>query len=140
LQLVTTSAGSVAFWLEGGSIFARGLNKEGCPATPAYAVGKGKWLDVDSAGKGAAAAWVDKKDRLVAVRVEPDGKPAGEGLVVTSNLPVLDPPSIATAGKRLAFAWTEAMSEQKNTKRIVLRTLELGCLPGDAKNKDKDEE
>ncbi|HEY4118213.1 MAG TPA: hypothetical protein VGM56_10165 [Byssovorax sp.] len=129
LNLVATKGGSVALWQEGEEIYARGLDAGGCPRSPRFDVGKGSFLRVEPAGEGVLAAWVTG-DKLVAAKLDAKGAPPASGVeVAVAPGGVKDAPSIAAAGTRAAFAWSEAMGPTVATRRGMLRTLDLACLP-----------
>ena len=76
------------------------------------------------------ASWVSPEGKLVAAKLAPNGKPSEKGLEIAEAIGgVKDPPSIALAGARAAFTWTEAMGPSVSTRRLVLRTLDVACLP-----------
>ncbi len=131
LLMTRTAGGAVVVWLDGTTIHARGIDASAKPVTPPYVVGTGKWPALESLGEGAVVAWVGRgkaDEQLLVARLDKQGAPAAKGLVA-ADVVVKDPPSIAVAGARLAFAWTEVMSTTVSTKRAMLRLLDASCLP-----------
>lgn len=131
LTLVSTPAGAIALWMEGEMILSRALDGQARPSSPTWVVGKGRWASLAAAGDGALATWVgadQELDKLLVVRLGKDAAPAGKGLRAGESA-VKDVPAVAIAGDRAALAWMEVMGPAVSTKRAVLRTLQLSCLP-----------
>jgi hypothetical protein len=134
LAMAPTSKGAIALWVEGTEIIARALDKAARPMGPAYKVASGRWATIASAGEGAIVAWVGHdgraEDQLLAVRLGPDGVPSAKGLSVTDGTnAVKDPPSVAGAGPRVGFGWAEPMGATIASKRAMLRSIDIRCLP-----------
>jgi hypothetical protein len=130
LVLASTSSGSVAVWLEGTDLRARAVGAKGCPTGPIFNVGHGASPRAIAIEGGVLVSWVSPEGKLVAAKLAPGGQPSDKGLEI-AEAPggVKDPPAIALAGSRAAFAWTEAMGPSVSTRRLVLRTLDVACLP-----------
>ncbi|HVY44761.1 MAG TPA: hypothetical protein VHB21_02735 [Minicystis sp.] len=130
LTLTATSAGSVAVWLDGGALRARGVDARGCPTSPIHEVGNGTWPRAVALTGGVLVAWVTPEGKLVAARLDAKGRPGEKGILV-ADAPggVKDPPAAGFGGGRAAFAWTEAMSPTVATRRMVLRTVDPACIP-----------
>jgi hypothetical protein len=130
LVLSSTPGGSVAVWLEGTELRARAIGPKGCPTGPIFSVGHGGSPRAIAIEGGVLAAWISPEGKFVAAKIAPSGKPSEKGLEIAEAVGgVKDPPSIALAGGRAAFAWTEAMGPSVATRRLVLRTLDVACLP-----------
>jgi hypothetical protein len=130
LVLASTAGGTVAVWLEGTDLRARAVGPKGCPTGPLFNVGKGSSPRAISIDGGVLATWVAPDGKLVAAKLGPNGQPPEKGLEIAEAVGgVKDPPSIALAGGRAAFVWTEAMGPSVSTRRLVLRTLDVACLP-----------
>lgn len=133
VRLTRVKGGSLLTWLEGGKIFARKLDSKGKPSGNIVLVGAGKHPAVVNAGDAAIVAFVTKvgevDDQLVAVRVSDAAAVSAQGVRVSdAKTAVLDPPAMATAGDRLAVAWTEVMGPTIQSKRAWLRVLDAACL------------
>ena len=114
----------------GLALRARAIGPKGCPTGPLFNVGNGSSPRAISIEGGVLASWVAPDGKLVAAKLGPNGQPAEKGLEIAEAVGgVKDPPSIALAGARAAFTWTEAMGPRGSTRRLVLRTLDVACLP-----------
>lgn len=130
LGLATTATGATAIWVEGGFVHARALDASGCPASPIWKLAEGRFAQITSLGDTAIVAWVTGDGRLVAARLGPTGAAAARGLEASEgSTGVKDPPSVTVFGNKIAFGWSEVMSPAISTKRLVLRILDLACLP-----------
>jgi hypothetical protein len=130
LALVSVPGGAVAIWVEGTAVHARGVGPKGCPNGPAFDVGQGTWPRAVAIEGGVLVSWVSEKGKLVAAKLSPKGAPPEKGLEIAEAVGgVKDAPAMALAGSRAAFAWTEAMGPSVSTRRMVLRTLDVDCLP-----------
>lgn len=135
LSLVATPSGALALWLEGDTIVARALSKQARPTSAPVVVAKGaRWPDIVPMGDGALVVWIGKEGKsdgqLLSVKISATGAPSEKGLVLSDEgHSVKDAPAVGVAGSRAAYAWTEVMSATVSTKRALLRTIEVACLP-----------
>lgn len=135
LSLIALPSGAIALWIEGDMIVARALGKSAGPLGPPKVVAKGaRFIAATSLAAGALVAWIGKEGKadgqLAAVKLSADASPSSKGLILTDEgHAVKDPPAVAVTGARAAFAWTEVMSATVSTKRALLRTVEVACLP-----------
>src|SRR5262249_26853402 len=104
---------------------------KGCPASPIYDVGTGTSPRVAATEGGVLVAWISPQNKLVAVKLDAKAHPPEKGLEIADAAPagVKDPPAVAIAGSRAALAWSEAMGPGVSTRRMVLRTVDVSCLP-----------
>jgi hypothetical protein len=131
LTLGATATGAIALWMEGETILARALDAQAKPSSPTWVIGKGRWASLAATDEGALVSWVgadQELDKLVLVRLGKDAAPAAKGLRVGESA-VKDPPALAVAGDRAALGWMEVMGPTVSTKRAVLRTLDMSCVP-----------
>jgi hypothetical protein len=135
LSLIPTASGALAVWVEDGSLIARPLSKQAQPNGGAVVVAKGaRWPKVAPLREGALVVWVGKEGKadgqLYSVKLGLNGAPSEKGLLISDDGHfVKDPPAVAVTGGKAAFAWTEVMSSTVSTKRALLRTVEVACLP-----------
>jgi hypothetical protein len=130
LTLAAAGEGAIALWMEGSAIRARALDAQGCPTSPAWKIGEGRWATLTALGPGAVAAWVAADGRLLGARLGPNAAPPPKGLdAAEGSAGVKDPPAIAAIGGKVAFGWAEPMSAFVSTKRLQLRIVDGACLP-----------
>jgi len=130
LSLITTSAGALAMWGEGGAIKTRALDKVACPSSPIWTVAEGQWPAMTPHEGGAIVAWVGSDGHLFAAKIGQNGMPPAKGIDVTEGSSgVKDPPAVATMTGKIAFAWAEMMSPTMSSKRLVLRIIDSACVP-----------
>jgi hypothetical protein len=131
LAVAATRAGAIVSWMEGTHVRTRALDPSGCPASPIWTVGEGRWASLAATADSAVVAWVADDGRLVAARLSANGAPAAAGINASEgSTGVKDPPGLVAFGQgKLAFAWAETMSATVTTKRLVMRTLEAACVP-----------
>jgi hypothetical protein len=131
LAIAAVEGGALLAWVEGETIFVRALGPDARPISPVFVVGKGKHPQLVSSGADAVIAFLAEAggtaDQLLAVRVSAKG-PSQAVRVNENKLPVLNPPAVAVAGPRLAFAWTEIMSPTMVARRAWLRTIAAACV------------
>lgn len=135
LSLTATASGATAVWIEDGAVVVRALTKLARPSGPPMIVAKSaRHPAVSPLGDGALIVWVGAEGKsegqVFAAKVGADGAPSAKGLVLTDEGRVAkDPPALAVLGGRAAFAWSEVMSATVSTKRALLRTIEVACIP-----------
>lgn len=131
LALAAVGSGAIALWMEGTAIRARALDGAGCPTSPAWKIGEGRWATMVAAGDAPVVAWLASDGRLLAARLGPNAAPPAKGLdVAEGSADLKDPPALtASSSGRLAFGWAEAMSPVVSTRRLVVRLVDGACLP-----------
>jgi hypothetical protein len=130
LTLAAIGAGAVAMWMEGALIRTRALDGSGCPTSPAWKVGEGRWAKMAALGDAPVIAWLANDGRLLAAKLGANGAPTTKGLdVAEGSVGLKDPPALAVAAGRVAFGWAEPMSPVVSTRRLMIRLVDAACLP-----------
>ena len=130
LTLAAIGAGAVAMWMEGALIRTRALDGSGCPTSPAWKVGEGRWATMAALDDAPVVAWLANDGRVLAAKLGPNAAPPPKGLdIAEGSAGIKDPPALAVAAGRVAFGWAEPMSPVVSTRRLVLRLVDAACLP-----------
>lgn len=126
MALLPTASGFYLLWVEGTSIAAASLTKDGTVASAPVKIGEGKWPRGALSGEDLVVGWVAEGEKLVAAKWTA-GAPGPTAGVKVSDA-VKDPPGVGVVGKRVAAFGTEPIPAVA-TKKAVLRTFDVGCLP-----------
>ncbi|MDI3290417.1 hypothetical protein [Polyangium sp. 15x6] len=134
VNLVATTKGAMAVWIEGDKILARAVDAAARPGEKTWLVGRGRAPALAPIGDGALVVFLGqeggKDDQVLAVKLSESGEPSATGMRVSDGTgAVKDPAAVTPAGPRMGFLWAEPMSGGVSTKRAVLRTLESSCIP-----------
>ncbi|MEP7121480.1 MAG: hypothetical protein ABJE95_11240 [Byssovorax sp.] len=130
LALAAVGSGVIALWMEGSTIRTRALDGSGCPISPAWKVGEGRSATLSAVGETAVVAWLTTEGRLLAAKLGAAAAPPAAGLDIADGaLGIKDPPALAVTSGRLAFGWAEVMSPVVSTRRLMLRLIDVACLP-----------
>lgn len=126
MALLSTSSGFYLLWAEGTVIAAAALTKDGTIASAPVKIGDGKWARGATSGDDLVVGWVAEGEKLVVAKWTAGGPGPAAG--VKASDAVKDPPGIGVVGKRVAAFGTEPIPAVA-TKKAVLRTFDVGCLP-----------
>jgi len=134
VNLVATTKGAMAVWIEGDKILARAVDAAAHPGEKTWLVGRGRAPALAPIGDGALVVFLGqesgKDDQVLAVKLSESGEPSATGMRISDGTgPVKDAAAVTPAGPRLGFLWAEPMSNGVSTKRAILRTLESSCVP-----------
>ncbi|MFO0616381.1 MAG: hypothetical protein U0414_27565 [Polyangiaceae bacterium] len=126
LSLLGAEDGFYLTWSEGPLIAAVKLTKDGTVAAPPIKIGEGKWARPAVSGADLFVAYVIEGDKLVVVKARGGAAPTS-GVVVADV--AKDPPMLGISGSRLATFSTEPIHQAVATKRAMLRTVDVACIP-----------
>ncbi|TKD00424.1 hypothetical protein [Polyangium fumosum] len=134
VNLVATTKGAMAVWIEGDKILARAVDAAARPGEKTWLVGRGRAPALAPIGDGALVVFLGqeggKDDQVLAVKLSESGEPSATGMRISDGTgAVKDAAAVTSAGPRLGFLWAEPMSNGVSTKRAILRTLESSCVP-----------
>ncbi len=130
LSLTALPNDSLMVWVEGERIVGRLVDEQARAKGDVFVIGKGRYPQVLADGDSVIVVFVgpadEEKDAVLATRVSAAG--ASSEAVRLNAKPALDPPAVALANGRLAFAWTEAMGPAIASKRAWLRIIDKACV------------